>query len=142
MPQVQYEGRAVHYETEGSGPAVQLVHGITQCADDWYRNGYVAALADDYRLIIPDLPGHGQSDGPHTESAYSRENMVGALLAVLDDAGVDQVVYWGFSLGAILGYSAASLAPERVSAWVLGGMDPYGVISGEAWYRRWEELFR
>lgn len=126
MANVSYQGVNLHYRTEGSGPNLLLVHGHTNSIEGWYEGGFVDGLKPHYRLIMPDLPGHGQSDKPHGVEHYSRDRLVGGLLAVLDAAGADHAVYWGYSMGAMLGFATALIAPERITAWVLGGMHPYG----------------
>lgn len=126
MPFVTNDGVRLHYEVEGTGPNLLLVHGHTNSGRGWYDGGFVAGLRDRYRLIIPDLPGHGESDKPHGVQHYHREPLVAGLLAVLDDARAERAVYWGYSWGCMLGFSSALTAPERFTAWVLGGMHPYG----------------
>jgi pimeloyl-ACP methyl ester carboxylesterase len=49
---------------------------------------------------------------------------------VLDDAGAERAIYWGYSWGCMLGFGMALTAPQRFDAWVLGGMHPYGDPSG------------
>jgi len=125
MPFANNQGVRIHYDAVGSGPAVLLVHGLTASRQGWFDFGYVDALQQHYRVQVMELRGHGQSDKPHTADAYTREHVVGDVLAVLDDAGVDRAVYWGYSLGAATGYATALLAAERFDAFVLGGMHPY-----------------
>ena len=125
MPFADNQGVRIHYDSVGSGPAVVLAHGLTASRQGWFDFGYVEALRRDYRVLVMELRGHGQSDKPHTADAYTREHVVGDVLAVLDDVGVDRAVYWGYSLGAATGYAAALLAAERFDAFVLGGMHPY-----------------
>lgn len=126
MPFADNSGTRIHYQdTGGDGPAVLLVHGLTASRQGWYDFGYVDALCPRYRVLVMELRGHGRSDKPHEPAAYTREHVVGDVLAVLDAAGVDHAVYWGYSLGAATGYACALLAPHRFSAWVLGGMHPY-----------------
>lgn len=54
-------GRRVAYrDTGGDGPTVMLVHGITNSARSW--EPVTQRLGDIYRVLAPDLPGHGDSD--------------------------------------------------------------------------------
>ncbi len=130
MPFTEHQGVRIHYRMEGSGPTILMVHGHTNSAQGWYDGGYVAALAPTYRLVMPDLPGHGQSDRPHDLAPYGRERLVGAMLAALDAAGGGRAIYWGYSQGTMIGFGTALLAAERFDAWVLGGMHPYGPTDG------------
>src|SRR5258706_14208289 len=68
------DGLRVHYKVLGSGePTLVLVHGWTCNLGFWKGQ---AALADSARLVLVDLPGHGQSDQP--ERTYSMELMARA----------------------------------------------------------------
>ena len=69
MPYADNEGVRIYYEAEGSGLALVLQRGITQCVEDWFECGYVAALRPRYRLILVDARGHGLSDKPHDGAA-------------------------------------------------------------------------
>jgi pimeloyl-ACP methyl ester carboxylesterase len=129
MPHVQSESLTIHYEKEpGPEPTILLVHGFTYSGQSFYRSGYVAALKGRHALLIPDLPAHGQSAKPHDVASYSRDRLVAALLAVLHVERVERAVYWGYSLGAILGFASAALSAERFCGFVLGGEQPYGPI--------------
>lgn len=120
-------GTKIHYDVEGwaDGPTVLLVHGLTASRQGWYDFGYVDALKPDYRVLVMEQRGHGQSDKPHTVEAYGRDQVVGDVLAVLDDAGADRAIYWGYSLGAHTGFATALSHAGRFDAFVLGGMHPY-----------------
>lgn len=49
----------IHYELEGSGPCLTLVHGVGSCLGSW--DGVIAALGPGYRFLRYDLRGHGRS---------------------------------------------------------------------------------
>ena len=68
-----------------------------------------------------DARGHGRSDKPHSTSAYGKQVHVEDILAVLHDLKIDRVDYWGFSMGARIGFAMAEYAPERVRSLILGG---------------------
>jgi pimeloyl-ACP methyl ester carboxylesterase len=74
MSYADSRGIRIHYRVEGEGPPLVLQHGFTQSIDDWYEFGYVDALKRDYRLILVDARGHGQSDKPHDPNAYGLDN--------------------------------------------------------------------
>lgn len=127
MPYAVHEGVRIHYREEGTGPAVLLVHGFTNNSDAYFARGYVEALKANYHVIVPDMPGRTPSDCPHDVEAYSRERLTGLLVAVLDATDTERAVFWGYSWGDALAYCAAMVAPERFSAWVIGGQPPYGI---------------
>jgi alpha-beta hydrolase superfamily lysophospholipase len=60
---VEVNGLSVRYREAGSGPALVLVHGLGCSADYWVRNGPPLAAAG-LRVLAPDLPGFGRTEGP------------------------------------------------------------------------------
>ncbi|MCO6451399.1 MAG: alpha/beta fold hydrolase [Caldilineales bacterium] len=121
---VDNDGVKIHYEVVGEGPPLVLVHWGSGSTKDWHIFGYVDALKDDYQLILIDMRGHGQSDKPHDPSAYDAETQVGDVLAVLDELGIEKANYFGYSLGANLGWALAKHAPDRFHSYILGGDAP------------------
>jgi pimeloyl-ACP methyl ester carboxylesterase len=78
MPYAQSSAYRIHYEVEGAGPPLLLHMGNAFAAHDWYDFGYVEALKDDYRLILLDPLGQGESDRPHSTEAYISEAYISA----------------------------------------------------------------
>ena len=86
----------VHYVTVGGGrQTIVFVHCWAGNLGFWREQ--VPALADKARLVLIDLPGHGQSDKPHT--AYTMDYFASAVLAVMRDAHVDKATLVGHSMG-------------------------------------------
>lgn len=144
MPYASNDGVRVYYEVEGSGPPLFLHIGFLGTLEDWRREDtrYVEALCDAYRLVLFDPRGQGRSDAPHDPSAYTLDNRVGDVLAVLDAEVIDRAHFWGYSMGGWVGFALGASAPDRFLSLVLGGADPYepdaGPIEDDAWLR----LFR
>ena len=115
----------IHYEVEGDGPPLLLQHGFSGSLLGWRDAGYVDALRDSYRLMLMDGRGHGQSEKPHDVESYAMRRRVDDVLAVLDAEGVERSSYWGYSMGGRIGFGMLKLAPDRLTAAVLGGMHPY-----------------
>ena len=107
MPYADNEGVRIHYRTEGEGPPLLLHHWAVATMDNWDDFGYVAALKDDYRLVLLDARGHGGSDKPRAPEAYALEKRVGDIVAVLDDLGFAKAHYFGYSMGGWIGFGAA-----------------------------------
>ena len=121
-------GYRIHYEVYGEGPPILLHHGFTRCGAHWKECGYVDALAENYRVITIDALGHGKSDKPHEVSPYALPSRAADVIAVLDAAGVDRVIYWGYSMGARTGFAVCQLYPERIAAFIngaAGSQDPH-----------------
>ena len=90
------DGKRIHYENHGKGrEALVFVHGWTCSLNFWSRQ--VPAFEGKTRIILIDLPGHGQSDKPKV--AYTMDLFARAVDAVLRDAGVERAVLAGHSMG-------------------------------------------
>src|SRR5437867_10333838 len=90
------DGNRIHYKSVGSGrEALVLVHGWSGDLKAWRFQ--VPELARRARVIVLDLPGHGQSDKP--QIAYSMDLFARSIEAVLRDAGVDRAVLVGHIMG-------------------------------------------
>ena len=126
MPYVQSSGARIHYSIEGSGPPVVMVHGFSDSLVDWYEAGYVDALRDDYRLVMIDCRGHGLSDKPHAQEAYTMEMRVADVHAVMDELGIDAAHYWGYSMGGRIGFGVLESAPKRILGMIMAGIDQHG----------------
>lgn len=134
MPYAVNNGVRIRYETEGNGPPLLLyIGGVGGALEDWYDAGYVAALRDDYRLILIDPRGQGQSDKPHDPAAYVRRERVADVCAVLDALGVERTHFWGYSSGGQVGYGMGVWAGDRLRSLILGGSSalPYPSSSVE-----------
>src|SRR5262249_50404343 len=125
MPYVENDGVRIHYEVEGKGPSLVLQHGFTHSLRRWYLHGYVDALRNDYELVLIDARGHGESDKPHDPHAYSLAARVRDVVAVVDDLKRRAVMFWGWSAGGRIGFGLAQYAPQRITAFVIGGGHPY-----------------
>jgi len=108
------------------GPPVILVHGLGSHGGVWRR--IVPGLAArGLRVLVPDLPGHGLSDGKRHRGTYSPRFFARVILALADALGLDGLVVAGNSLGGAVAARAALVAPGRVRRLVLidsAGLDP------------------
>ena len=105
--------------TAGEGDPIVLVHGVNDHAGTWFR--VAPALARTRRVIVPDLPGHGESDPK--EGPLPISLMVAKLAAVIGD---QRVTLAGNSMGGWLAMLYALAHPQRVSRLILespGGLN-------------------
>ena len=126
MAFVENDGVSIHYEVVGRGPPLVLQHGFTQSLERWRMDGYVEAFEQRYRIILIDARGHGASTKTYDSAHYSTELMAADVLLVLDAMGVERCGYWGYSMGAAIGFELARAAAGRFDVFVLGGQHPYG----------------
>jgi pimeloyl-ACP methyl ester carboxylesterase len=115
----------IHYLNYGKGDeALVLIHGWTQSADSWREN--VADFAHRNRVIVIELPGHGESDKPQT--TYTMDYFARAVDAVLRDAKVKRAVMVGHSMGTPVARQFYRKYPERTLGIVIvdGALRPFG----------------
>ena len=103
------------YFAGGAGPTVVLVHGVNDQAGTWAP--VVPALAKRYRLIVPDLAGHGESE-PKT-GPIALPVIVEKLHAILEKEGADKVTLVGNSMGAWVSMLYTLAHPDRVERLVI-----------------------
>ena len=114
------KGHSVFYRDEGSGIPVLLVHGFAEDGAVWemvaarLATGLAAGLASGCRLLIPDLPGSGQS--PLPPHGLSMESLAETLKDLLDREGIDRCVLIGHSMGGYINLAFIEQYPERVLA--------------------------
>ncbi|MBN4064781.1 alpha/beta hydrolase [Dehalococcoides mccartyi] len=124
MPYIDNDGVKIWFEVEGEGAPLMLVHGTTGNLNIWRRLGVVDALKSDYKLILMDGRGHGQSDKPHEPVAYLPEPKSKDIEAILDSLGIDTTHYLGYSMGGRFGFDVVVHAPHRLRSLVAGGAGP------------------
>ena len=125
MPFTDNNGIRIHYHVEGEGQPLVLQHGLTSSIMRWYSFGFVDALKADYRLLLIDARGHGDSDKPHDAASYDQKAMASDVIAVLDAEGVDKACYMGYSMGGSIGFALAESFADRFHSLIIGGMHPY-----------------
>jgi pimeloyl-ACP methyl ester carboxylesterase len=118
-------GVRTHYETIGAGPPVLLIHAFSGNHTSWIGYGFVERLQAHHQLILPDIRGHGASDGPSEPEAYRLADIADDLVAVLDNLGLEQVHAMGYSMGGVIGFALAQRHPQRLRSLVVGGASPY-----------------
>ena len=103
----------------GADPLV-LLHGWPQHWWCWHK--VIPRLAERYRVICPDLRGHGWSDAP--EHGYDKPQLMADLIALLDELGLDRVRLIGHDWGGLTGFLACVRHPERVERFIALGIGP------------------
>ena len=117
VPGVRHEffdagGLRTHVALAGpeDAPPLLLVHGWPQ--HWWCWRHVIPTLAERWRVIAPDLRGHGWTEAPR--EGYAKEQLTTDLLAVLDALGIEKATWAGHDWGAYTGFLAALRAPERI----------------------------
>ena len=110
-----------------NAPAIILIHGFSHSLETW--EPLADALDGERRVIRFDLPGHALT-GPRADDAYSVDETVSQVAALLDVIAPESFVLGGSSLGGLVSWRYAAERPERVEGLVLvspGGYPNLGV---------------
>src|ERR1700761_1832616 len=102
----------LHYEDRGRGPCVVFLHPTP--VDHFFWQPAAALLEPEYRVLLPDLPGHGLT--PLGDEPVSIQSMGLAVLRLLDALSIESAIFCGCSIGGYLLYGLWRQAPERVKA--------------------------
>ena len=137
MPFFTIDGQALHYIDQGMGPAVLLAGSYLWDQAMWAPQ--IAALSQQYRVIAPDLWGHGQS-GPLPDGTASLDDIARQALALLDHLDIDRVTLVGLSVGGMWGARLALSVPQRINGLVL--MDTYVGVEPEPTRQYYFTLFK
>lgn len=115
MPFVHTQGLEIFFEDAGAGAPVILGHSFL-CSGKMWRE-QVPTLATRFRVINPDLRGHGRSS--EVNRPFTLYDVVSDVLAVLDQLGIARAVWCGLSIGGMVALRAALTRPDRVAALIL-----------------------
>ena len=101
---------------EGAEKTIMLVHGYAGCAETWEYQ--INHFARQYRVVVPDLRGHGQSDAPFT--AYTMPELIDDLNTIAQTLDLpEQFVLAGHSFGGSICVEYAVAYPERLEKLIL-----------------------
>lgn len=126
MPDFDSGGVRLHYVVAGpeDGRPIVLVHGFASDYElNWVSSRWQQALSDaGFHIVGLDCRGHGHSDKPHDEDAYTRSTLAADVVRLIDHLSLDRVDYLGYSMGGQVGLEVARTRGERVGRMVLGGV--------------------
>lgn len=101
---------------EGAEKTIVFVHGYAGCAETWEYQ--INHFARGYRVVAPDLRGHGQSDAPFTE--YTMQELVADLQTIVEELDLpEKFILAGHSFGGAICVEYASAHPERLEKLIL-----------------------
>lgn len=126
---VTTEGVKMHYLERGSGQPIILIHGSDGVLQDFLISGLIDRLAQEYRVIAFDRPGHGYSGRPPGEPVTFALN-ARLIHGALQELGVERPLIAGHSFGGAVAMQYAVDYPEEVAGLLLLATGAYSK-SGE-----------
>jgi len=125
---IEYNKQAIFVGSGGAQwradqPTLVMQHGAALDRTVWVLLGRYFARHG-YNLVIPDLPGHGASDGKALETIEANAIWLNGLvehLAKSHPLTTDRLIYCGHSMGSLITLEAASMQPEKIAKLVLLG---------------------
>jgi pimeloyl-ACP methyl ester carboxylesterase len=118
--EILYQHKKIFYRSFGKGKAVMLVHGFGEDGNVW--NKQVEYLKENFFLIVPDLPGSGQSE---MISDMSLEGMMEVLHVIIHQENIDTCTMIGHSMG---GYITLAFAQNYRNH-----LDAFGLLHSSAY---------
>ncbi len=118
---VDVNGIGLHWQSVGEGEPLLWLHGGMGCGDDWRH--VFPEVPEGFRLIAPDLRGHGASIDP--SGAFTFRQCADDILALLDHLGLASVKALGLSGGGIVLLHMATRRPSAITSMVIVSAPPY-----------------
>jgi pimeloyl-ACP methyl ester carboxylesterase len=134
LHKVEADGVKVFYRAAGdpSAPVVLLLHGFP--TSSFMFRELIPRLADQFRVIAPDLPGFGFTEVPEERKyTYSFDALARTIEAFTDALGLNRYAIYVFDYGAPTGFRLVLARPERVTAIVSQNGNAYEAGLGDAW---------
>ena len=131
---VEADGVQVFYREAGdaNAPVILLLHGFP--TSSFMFRELIPRLANDYRLIAPDLPGFGFTEvSPERQYSYSFDQLALTMEAFTRVLEIDRYAIYVFDYGAPVGFRLAMVHPDRVTAIVSQNGNAYEEGLGDAW---------
>ena len=124
-----FDGQRLAWRELGEGRPLVLIHGYFSNAEvNWIKYGHAATIAAaGFRVIMPDLRGHGDSARPHEPGAYPPDVLMRDGFALIEHLGLTDYDLGGYSLGGrtTVRMLANGAAPRRA---VISGMGLRGLV--------------
>jgi pimeloyl-ACP methyl ester carboxylesterase len=114
-------GMEMYYEVRGQGQPLVLLHGFNASGQVWAP--FLVEFAKQYKVILPDLRGHGRSSNPSGKFTHRQSAL--DVFALLDSLKIGQFRAMGISTGGMTLIHMATQQPSRVEAMVLIGATIY-----------------
>ena len=139
MPKVRVNDIELYYEVHGQGYPLAFLHGFVGTVNMWQPQ--VPVFSREYRFVIYDARGHGQSESPPSPDQYSADIVVEDLFQLLAALGIEKAVVGGLSMGGYESLRFYLRHPQTVAALILMDTGPgyRNPARREEWNHQMEE---
>lgn len=134
---IETNGVKIYYEIYGQGEPLLMLHGFTLSHKSW--EPWIEDLSKSYKLVIPDLRGHGNSTNPTKK--YTARNSAIDMFGLMDKLGIHKFNALGQSNGALVFTHMATMDTTRIRKMILVSGAPYltqeaiSILSGVTYER-------
>jgi pimeloyl-ACP methyl ester carboxylesterase len=120
MPRIAVQGITLHYEEAGAGEPLLFIHGLGSSGRDWEMQ--IPFFAQNYRVVVFDLRGHGKSDKPR--GLYTMSQFAADAAGLMQALGIAPAHVVGISLGGMIALQLAVDRPDMVKSLVIVNSGP------------------
>lgn len=121
MKELTIQEKKIRYKVQGEGEMVVLLHGYLESLEIW--NHFAVELGKSFRIIQPDLPGHGESE--IFGETHQMEMHAEVIKQILDEEEVDKCTMIGHSLGGYVTLAFLEKYPEKIRRFSLFHSHPF-----------------
>lgn len=115
-------GVSIEYLDQGEGPVLLLLHGLGSTKADWdYQK---EAFSEAFRVIAPDLRGHGNSSKPVSKKEYGISQCGEDMRLLLKALNIEKCTVVGFSMGGAIAFDMALKYPELIDKMIIVNSAP------------------
>ncbi|HKK40944.1 MAG TPA: alpha/beta fold hydrolase [Bacteroidales bacterium] len=114
-------GKRISYTDSSTGYPVVLIHGYLETSESW--DGFADKLAEGFRVIAIDLPGHGSSD--LIGETQTMEDLATSVKSLLDNLGISDFFLIGHSLGGYITLAFVEMFKSVLSGYCLFHSHPF-----------------
>jgi 3-oxoadipate enol-lactonase len=115
MPKIDINGVKLHYEEQGTGEPIVMVHGLGGSIFDWVMQ--IPFFSKYYRVVAIELRDHGESDKWH--GSYDFKMFSDDVTKLVEKLKLGKAIFFGFSLGGMIVMQLALDHPDKIKALVL-----------------------
>jgi pimeloyl-ACP methyl ester carboxylesterase len=119
--QIVINSKRINYKISGNGKVLVLIHGYMASSEIWEL--LVVRLNEKFKIITPDLPGHGSSES--FSDLFTMEFMAEIINSILDKEEIQKISIAGHSMGGYVALAFAELFPGKTENLILINSHPF-----------------